>query len=279
MEHFSVFHLFLWDPILFEGTPYEVNRVVLLTFLAAAACITFFVLGGKGQLIPKGIQNVAESAYLFVRDRIAIDIIGPEGVKYSDYLTTLFFFILFCNVLEVLPGIHLPVTARMAIPAFLAFMTYIIYNFVGFQKQGFRYLKNILFPPGVPWPVYIILTPIEFFSVFLIRPMTLAIRLMANMMAGSVLLALFFIFTDDLLTSKSVGIVLAPVTFLVAVGLFFFEMLVIFIQAYIFTLLSAFYIAESLHGHGDEPHLDTAHVTGGSEPPRHQLEGIAEGTV
>lgn len=275
MEDFSVFHLFLWDAIAFEGTPYELNRVGILIILATIACVSFFVIGArKASIIPKGIGGLAESGYTFVRDKIAIDVIGPEGVKYADYLSAVFFFILFCNLLEVVPGIHFPVTARMGIPLFLAFCTYLIYLFLGFKKQGFGYLKGILFPPGVPWPVYVILTPIEFFSVFVIRPITLAIRLLANMMAGSVLLALFFIFTEELALSKSIGIVLSPITFVVAVGLMMFELLVILIQAYIFTTLTAFYISESLHGHGEE-HEETheEHEGAGMNPEPVALAG------
>lgn len=275
MDHFDPFHLFLWDPIFFEGTPFEVNRVVLLMFLAASMCIAFFVLGSRrAAIVPRGLQTITESAYLFVRNNIAIDVIGPEGVKYANYLTTLFFFIFFSNLLEIVPGVNFPVTARMAIPAFLALLTYVVYNVVGFKKQGLGYLKGVLFPPGVPWPVYIILTPIEFFSVFLIRPATLAIRLLANMMAGNVLLTIFFLFTADFF-KPSITAILAPVTFLVAVGLMVFELLVIAIQAYIFTMLTAFYIAESIHGHGDEHH-DEAIKADLAEPQRRQeVEGLA----
>ncbi len=282
MEHFSVFHLFLWDPLMFEGTWYEINRVTILIFLASAVCLWFFFAGTKRALIPKGMQNVAETAYVFVQDKIAVDVMGPDGLRYAPYLCALFFFIFFSNLLEVVPGIHFPVTSRMAIPALLSLVTYILYNVIGFKKQGFRYLKNVAFPPGVPKPVYIILTPIEIASVFLIRPATLAIRLLANMMAGSVLLALFFIFTADLaqaaLDLKPVGI-LTPVTFAVACGLMVFELLVIFIQAYIFTLLTAFYIAESLHGHGDAAHEEPIHAENANPVTRHEIEGLAEQTA
>ena len=271
MEDFDVFHLFLWDAVAFEGTLFELNRVSILIIFATVLCLAVFLIGArKAAIVPRGLGSLVETGYTFVRDKIAVDVIGPEGVKYADYLASLFFFIFFCNILELFPAIHFPVTARMGIPLFLAFCTYLIYNFVGFKKQGFGYLKGILFPPGVPWWVYILLTPIEFFSVFLIRPVTLAIRLLANMMAGSVLLALFFIFTEELMFSGSFAVVLSPVTFIVACGLMLFELLVIFIQAYIFTTLSAFYIAESLHGHGEEheePHPEHEGEPGMSPEP------------
>ncbi|MFN2589109.1 MAG: F0F1 ATP synthase subunit A [Actinomycetota bacterium] len=262
----DVNHLFFWDPIWLEGTPFAINRVVLLMFVAAFLCIAFFWAGAKARLVPQGWQNVTEQAYLFVRNQIAVDVIGPQdGLRYAPYLTAVFFFIFFCNLLEIVPGINFPVTSRMAIPAALAFFTWVIFVFIGFKKHGLRFLKDTLFPPGVPKLVYILLTPIELASVFVIRPLTLAIRLLANMMAGHVLLTIFFLFTHDfLLDDVGISAPLGILTFAVAVALLVFEMLVISIQAYIFTMLTAFYIAESIHGHSD--HADT------TEHEAHQVE-------
>jgi F-type H+-transporting ATPase subunit a len=267
-------HLFFWEPIALDGTLFEINRVVLLMFFAAALCMGFFLVGGRRRLVPKGVHNLAETAYLFVRNNIAVDVIGPEGVKYAPYLATVFFFIFFCNLLEVVPGINFPVTSRMAIPAFLAFLSWIIFNVVGIARQGpIGYFKNTLFPPGVPWPVYILLTPIELFSVFIIRPLTLAIRLLANMMAGHVLLTIFFLFSADFVAlefSLPLGILTAAVSAVLIV----FELLVISIQAYIFTMLTAFYIAESMHGHGEE---ETEIATQREVP--HETEGVTTATA
>src|SRR3989337_817198 len=149
VDDLDPFHLFLWDPIWFEGTPLAINRVVLLMFLASALCIAFFWLGSRrGSLVPRGLQNLAESAYFFVRDQIAIDVIGPkDGLRFAPYLATLFFFIFFMNLLEIVPGINFPVTSRMAIPAALALLTYLIFNIVGIVKQGpLNYVKGIAFP-------------------------------------------------------------------------------------------------------------------------------------
>ncbi|HEV3472613.1 MAG TPA: F0F1 ATP synthase subunit A, partial [Actinomycetota bacterium] len=272
VEDLDPFHLFLWDPIWLEGTAFEINRVVLLMFLASALCIAFFWLGArKGSLVPKGIQNIAESAYFFVRDQIAIDVIGPkDGLKFAPYLATLFFFIFFMNLLEIVPGINFPVTSRMAIPAMLALLTYVIFNAVGIARQGaWRYFKDTLFPPGVPMAVKPLLAIIEIASVFIFRPLTLAIRLFANMMAGHVLLTIFFLFTNGFLITdfNVITLPLGILTGVVAAGLIVFEMLVISIQAYIFTMLTAFYIAESIHGHGDhdeayeEEHHEVRHET------------------
>lgn len=268
----DVNELFFWDPVALKGTAFEINRVVLLMFLASAICILFFWAGSRRKaLVPKGIQNIAESAYLFVRNQIAIDVIGPEeGPKYANYLAALFFFIFFSNLLEIVPGVNFPVTSRMAIPAFLSLMTYLIFNFLGFKRQGFRYVKDTLFPPGVPGPIKPLLALIELFSVFVIRPLTLAIRLFANMMAGHVLLTIFLVFTHDFLTHLTASTPLGVVTMLVGSVLIVFELMVISIQAYIFTMLTAFYIAESLHGHGeDDPSVSTKHTD-----PRDDVEKV-----
>ena len=276
----DVFHLFFWDPIFFEGTPYEFNRVGLLSLVAAAICIGFFLYGAaKKALVPKGVGNLAETAYLFVRNNIAIDVIGPEGAKYAGYLAGVFFFILFSNALAIVPGINFAPTSRMAIPFMLAILTWIIFNVVGVMKQGLGgYLKGVLFPPGVPKPVYVLLTPIEFFSVFIVRPLTLMVRLLANMMAGHVLLTIFFLFTHEFLVAE-IG-PMAPlglVTLAVGTILMMLEMLVIFMQAYIFTMLSAFYIAESVHGHGAEEHLVSGEET--HDDHKHATKPVTEGVA
>lgn len=272
-------HLFFWDPIALEGTPFEINRVVVLMFLASALCIAFFLAGSRrGALVPRGFQNLAETGYLFVRNNIAIDVIGPEGARYAPYLAALFFFIFFGNLLEVVPGINFPVNSRMAIPAFLALLTWLIFNIVGIIKQGpFRYFKDTLFPPGVPTAIKPLLALIELFSVFVIRPLTLAIRLLANMMAGHVLLTIFFLFTHQFLVDdfKVTTLPLGLLTAVVAAVLIVFELLVISIQAYIFTMLTAFYIAEATHGHGEEDHaVDTEHI-----PSQHETEGLETATT
>jgi F-type H+-transporting ATPase subunit a len=268
----DVNELFFWDPIALKGSPLAINRVALLMIVASILCMAFFLIGSRRKsIVPKGMQNIAESAYLFVRNQIAIDVIGPaDGPKYANYLAALFFFIFFSNLMEIIPGVNFPVTSRMAIPAFLSLLTYLIFNFIGFKKQGWRYIKDTLFPPGVPGPIKPLLAVIELFSVFVIRPLTLAIRLFANMMAGHVLLTIFLVFTHDFLTHLTASTPLGIVTVIVAAGLMVFELMVISIQAYIFTMLTAFYIAESIHGHGEEdPAVDTKHTD-----PRDKVEKV-----
>lgn len=273
MQDFDVNHLFFYDPFALKGTPFAINRVVVLTWVASLLCMAFFLLGARRKgLVPRGLQNLAETAYLFVRNNIAIDVIGPEGAVYANYLAAVFFFIFFSNFLEIVPGINFPVTSRMAIPAALALLTWIIFNVVGIIKQGpFRYFKDTLFPPGVPKAIYILLTPIELLSTFIVRPFTLAVRLFANMVAGHTLLTIFFLFTNDFLREN-----LGPtspfgvLTLVISCVLILFELLVISLQAYIFTMLTAFYIAEAVHGHGEADTEESAH-----HEVRHETEGIA----
>lgn len=267
----DVNELFFWEPIALAGTPFEINRVVILMWVASILCVGFFLLGARrGGLVPKGIQNLAETAYLFVRNNIAIDVIGPEGVRFAPYLASVFFFIFFANLLEIVPGISFPVTSRMAIPAVLAVLSYVVFNFLGIQRQGVvRYFKDTLWPRDVPIGIRPLYAVLELFSVFVIRLITLPVRLLANMMAGHVLLTIFFLFTAEFVTLEPT-LPLGIVTAVVAAGLIVFELLVITIQAYIFTVLTAFYISEAIHGHGEEEHEVSTH----REVP-HETEGLS----
>ena len=164
------------------------------------------------------------------------------------FLTTVFSFVFLMNITGVIPTFQMPGNARMATPLFLAIIVWLIYNAVGIKHQGIGgYLKSSLFPPGLPKPLYLLVTPIEFVSNFLVRPFSLAIRLFANLMAGHILLFTFALMTNSLL--KSVAW-LKPVAILTVAMLIFltaFEVLVAFLQAYIFSMLTAVYIGSSAH--------------------------------
>ena len=195
--------------------------------------------------MPGGVQNVAESGVNFVEESVVMETIGPEGKKYLPFLTTMFFFILFSNIFEVVPGIQFPANSRMAVPITLALVVWVIYNFVGVRAQGFfGYLKNSLFPPGVPKALYLIVTPIELVSTFVVRPFSLAIRLWANMVAGHLLLVTFAILTQTLWDNGYIGAI-APFSMLILMT--GFEILVSVLQAFIFTILTAVYIGGSMH--------------------------------
>lgn len=241
--------LFVWPDFAFKDTNYAINKTSLLVFISSALVILVFLsVSRRMKLVPSGMQNVVEAGWDLVDKGIAKDVVGANAPYWTTaYLGSLFFFILSLNMWATIPFIQFPPTARMGIPAFLALMTYAIFLFVGFKTSGFRYLM-LLFPPGVPKLAYLFVTPIEFISIFLVRPFSLAVRLLANMMAGHILLTAMALLTAYAITSDSLltkFIAIGP--FFMNIGIVGFELLVAVLQAYIFTLLSAVYIAESLH--------------------------------
>ncbi len=245
--------LFEFPPFLFEGTPYAFNRVALLTLLGTAIAATLMLVAfTRPKIVPGKFQAAMESLVEFVREQIAIQVMGHDGVKWVPFLTTIFLFVWVLNLFEIVPGINFPPTSRMAIPAFLALVVYVLFIGVGFKYQGFGYLKNTLFPPGAPKALYILLTPIELISVFVARPLTLAVRLFANLLAGHIILTLIFLtihafLTIPPLTEFSKGFPIGVVALVAAPLLIGFELVVGLLQAYIFTILTAVYIGSSMH--------------------------------
>jgi F-type H+-transporting ATPase subunit a len=227
--------------------PACLNRTTILMLLVTAVVATLFLVAFRHpQVVPRGLQNVMEYGIDFVRRQIILEVIGNEGLRYLPYLVTLFFFVFFANVLEIIPLINFPVTSRMALPGFLAIASWTLFNWVGIRKQGLRrYLKSLVWPPGTPWYMLPLLAPIEFVSTILVRPLTLSVRLLANMIAGHLILGVFFAGTVYLLAQPQTAL------FGVGAGLFSvalvgFELLVAALQAYIFTILTAVYLAGAL---------------------------------
>ena len=245
LEFPPISHLIEWPDIFFKGTAFGINKVVLLMFLAVIVAIALFVVGGKGKLVPNGVQNVTEGIVDFVQDGIILETMGPAGLGYLPFLLTIFMFVATLNIVGLIPFIQMPVNARMAIPALLGLLVWVIYNVVGIKNQGFLgYFKNIMFPPGVPKPIYVLLTPIEFISTIFVRPFSLAVRLFANLLAGHLILVSFAVLTAALWDSTKVGFVLP---FALLVALTAFEVLVALLQAYIFTILTAVFIGGAMH--------------------------------
>lgn len=238
-------------PAIFTIGGLEFTRTHLLMLLAALVVVAVLYLGLRRQsVVPTKFGAAVEGIVGFIRDDVARDIIGPESRKYLPYLLSIFTFILVGNLFEITPFINFPVTSRMAIPAFLALITYVIFMFIGFAKNGFKYLIDTVWPKHVPVGLRWLVGLIELVSVFFLRPFTLAVRLFANMVAGHLMLTLLlgsgFIF---LFAVPDIGVkALIGVPWL-ALGLFIFvfEIVVSVLQAYIFTLLSAVYIESSIH--------------------------------
>ena len=244
-----------WKPLIGQdGDMFAFNKVALIAFLATAATLAlFFAAGRKKALVPVGTQNIAELGVEFIQDQIVAQTIGErdEDRAWVPYLTCIFFFILFCNSTEVIPFFQMPATARMGIPLLLAVLSWLIFIFMGFKKNGpIGYLKSALVPPGVPKVMLPLMVVIEFVSTFLVRPFSLAVRLFANMLAGHLLLVTFSVMGHDLILARTSGLFLKPLTvlpFAMFIGITLFEVLVIFLQAYIFTILTAVYIGGAMH--------------------------------
>jgi F-type H+-transporting ATPase subunit a len=244
LEFPPVSHLVEW-PTLFGGGAFGVNKVVLLMWISVALVFgLLYIAGRKQQLVPTGVQNVAESAVEFVDDQIIMQTIGPSGLGYTPFLLTLFTFIFVCNLWEIIPIAQMPVNARIALPLFMALLVYVIYIAVGIKNQGLLgYFKNAI-PSGVPKAILPLVAFIEILGLLVTRPFSLAVRLFANMLAGHLLLVTFAVITQALLVSTIVG---AALPFALLVFLMAFELLVAFLQAFIFTMLAAVYIDSSMH--------------------------------
>jgi F-type H+-transporting ATPase subunit a len=235
----------------FPGIWGPINRTVVLIGLAAVIVVLLLWLAfRKPRLVPTKFQAAMESLVGLVRDDIAVGIIGPEGVRYAPYLLSLFLFILVGNLFEVTPFINFPITSRMAIPALLALATYFIYMFKGFAEHGFRFIGDVIWPPGIPVVMKPLIGIIELAQVLLLRPFTLAVRLFANLVAGHVMLSLLLV--TGVVFVASIGdlglrSLLGIPWFILGLGIFAFEIFVSVLQAYIFTMLSAVYIQMSIH--------------------------------
>jgi F-type H+-transporting ATPase subunit a len=235
---------------LFGSGPFAPTRVTVQIVLTVIIIIAFYVAASrKKALVPKGAQNLAESAYDFIQDGVILQTMGEEGLSWTTFLITLFSFILVLNIWEVIPGFQMPVTAHIAIPVELALLVWFLFNFVGIKNQGFfGYFKNMCFPPGVPWPLYILIAPIEFISTLFVRPLSLSVRLFANMLAGHLLLATFAVLSAGIFFGAPLVLkVGAILPFGLLVALTGFEVLVAFLQAFIFTILAAVYIGGAMH--------------------------------
>ncbi|MCQ3814545.1 MAG: F0F1 ATP synthase subunit A [Acidimicrobiia bacterium] len=243
--------LFDWPSIWFEGSLFAVNKTVLIYLSSVVVTMVLFVLAGRQNetLVPRGVAHVAESGVNFIEESVVMQTMGPDGKKFMPFLTSMFFFILFANITEVIPFIQFPANSRMATPITLALLVWVIYNVVGVRSQGFfGYLKNSLFPPGVPKFLYLIVTPIELVSTFVVRPFSLAVRLWANMVAGHLLLVTFAVLSATMWAAGGLGFGGALfLSFPMLILMTGFEILVSVLQAFIFTILTAVYIAGSMH--------------------------------
>jgi F-type H+-transporting ATPase subunit a len=247
--HGPTINEFFPDVIFFDGTPFEMNRIILIRLLSVAVLLLVFWLGTRRmRVIPTRGQSLVEMGLDFARLNIAEDLLGKkDGKRFLPLITTIFFLVLFTNITGIIPFLNIAGTSVIGLPLLLAVIAYGAFIYAGIKKHPGAFFRNALFPPGVPAFLYIIVTPIEFISTFVIRPVTLTLRLLMNMVVGHLLLVLFFAATQFFFFTADGGFKLFGAGTLVF-GLAFtlFEVLIAVLQAYIFALLTAVYIQLAL---------------------------------
>lgn len=231
---------FIVKPLFGDGSVgmFTITNVTLWMALAILCVVALLVLGTKGRAqIPSRIQSVAELAYGFIYKMVE-DVTGKDGLKYFPYIMTLFTFILFSNFLGLLP-MSFTTTSHIAVTAVLAFAVFITVTVIGFVKNGAGFL-SLFWVSSAPLPLRPILAIIEVISYF-VRPISHSIRLAGNLMAGHAVLKVFAGFAQVA--------AIAPIAILGVVAIYGLEVLVSFIQAYVFTILTCVYLKDALHPH------------------------------
>lgn len=193
----------------------------------------------SGSLVPTKLQSLAEMLVEFIRGMIH-ETMGPEGMRFFPLIASLFLFILFCNLLGLIPGAY-TVTSQLVVTGVFALSVYALSLVVGLKLHGAKFL-SVLVPPGTPGWLVPLMIPIEVISQ-LARPISLAVRLFANMTAGHVILGVLFGLTI------SGGLLIGWLPFSFTVALYGLELGIAFIQAYIFTILTCVYMGDAFHLH------------------------------
>ena len=252
MEQFNV------EPVLgrhIELFGYDVSFTNSALFMVVVFVMLFvFMSGGmKRQLIPGRWQVMVEGAVSFIDNMVSVNI-GSGGKKFAPYIFSLFFFILFANLVGVLPlaivpGLHtFAVTSHITVTAVLAFLSFGIVLAVGFAKHGLKFF-SLFVPHGAPGWLMPVIIPVEFVS-FMVRPFSLGLRLFVAMTAGHILLEVFGSFVvQGLNAGGALGPVVSVLSFLMIVGVSALELLVCAIQAYVFALLTSLYLHDAVHLH------------------------------
>lgn len=241
------FELQRWVPISIGGLDLSINKAVVFMWVVIAVAAVLMVMAGSSRkLVPGKLQSLAEMMVDFIRTMI-METMGKEGMRFFPLVATLFVFILFSNYIGLIPGAY-TVTSQIIVTAAFSFLVYGISLVVGFSLHGIKFL-GILVPPGTPGWLVPLMIPIEIISQ-IARPISLAVRLFANMTAGHVMLAVLFGLTI------SGGLLVGWLPFVFTVAIYLLEFGIAFIQAYIFTVLTCVYMGDAfnLHGHDEHAH-------------------------
>jgi len=234
----------------FAGGAFTLDRLMLVRLLMAVVLLAFLVIAMRNpKLVPRGVQNVAEICLDFVRVHISEEILGKEqGRRFLPIIATIFFAVVAMNLPAIIPGLNISPNARIGFPLVLALLGYVTFIYAGSKRYGFgRFIKASVVIPNLPPALHLLVVPIELVSTFILRPATLTIRLMANMLAGHLILVLLFSASNFFFWQLNGWTVLSAGISLLSVAFTLFELLVIFLQAYIFALLVAVYIDSALH--------------------------------
>ena len=241
---------FFPDIVLFEGTPFAMNRIMIIRMIMVTLLLVIFWLGTRNmKIVPGRFQALIEMGLDLVRVNIAEDLLGKkDGRRFLPILTTIFFLVLFLNITGIVPGFNIAGSSVIGIPMVLAVASYFTFIYAGLKKHPGAFLRNALFPPGVPKAFYIVVTPIELLSTFVLRPVTLTLRLLMNMIVGHLLLVLLFSATHFFFLGfgQWFGYVFGAGTLAFGIAFSLFEILVAVLQAYVFTLLTAVYLQLAL---------------------------------
>lgn len=239
---------FLPPEILFQGTPFAINRIILVRIIATIVLLGVLGITAKrAKVIPGRWQGLVEMGITFVRDSVVYQVMGEaRGKRYVPMIATIFFTIFVFNLCGIIPGANIAATATVVMPLIFAVWVLIQYWAAGIREQGLGgFLREELFTPGVPKPVYVLLAPIQLLELVIIRPASLTIRLFANMIAGHLLVATCLAFAQYWVidaANKLAGVPVGLLWFLGGFVLTLFEAFVAFLQAYVFAILSTVYI-------------------------------------
>lgn len=246
-----VFHpmdQFMVKPLFGDGDVgiFTLTNVTLWMALTVLAIVALLVVGTSGRAtIPSRSQSIAELAYDFIRKMVE-DVAGKEALAFFPYIMTLFMFIIFANFLGLLP-MAFTTTSHIAVTAVLALMVFFTVTIVGFVKNGAGFL-GLFWVSSAPLALRPVLALIEVISYF-VRPVSHSIRLAGNMMAGHAVIKVFAAFAPMVVISTGIGLVVTPLSILAISAIYALEVLVAFIQAYVFTILTCVYLKDALHPH------------------------------
>jgi len=246
-----VFHpmdQFIVQPLFGDGAVgvFTLTNSTLWMAVTVAAAFAMLVLGtSRREIVPGRSQSVAELAYDFIHKMVE-DVAGKDALPYFPYIMTLFMFIVFANFLGLLPLAFTP-TSHIAVTAVLALLVFLAVTILGFVKHGLGFL-GLFWVNAAPLPLRPILALIEVISYF-VRPVSHSVRLAGNMMAGHAVIKVFAAFAPMIALSVGVGILVTPLSIVAITAVYALEVLVAFIQAYVFTILTCVYLRDALHPH------------------------------